>query len=132
MNTMITQISAWFAVAGFFGLMCFQILLALGFPYGKAAWGGKHVKLPSSLRIASLFSAGVFVVASLFVLERADILLVFNSPTIVTIILWILVSFLGLNTLSNLASRSKLEKRIMTPISLILALLCLIVSITAN
>ena len=129
---MIAQISAWFTVTGFFGLMCFQILLALGFPYGQAAWGGKHIKLPFHLRIASLFSAGVFVVASLFVLERAAILSVLNSSTIVTIAVWILVALLGLNTLSNLASRSKLEKSIMTPISLILALLCLIVSITAD
>ena len=129
---MIAQISAWFTVTGFFGLMCFQILLALGFPYGQAAWGGKHIKLPSHLRIASLFSAGVFVVASLFVLERAAILSILNNSTIVTIAMWILVALLGLNTLSNLASPSKLEKSIMTPISLILALLCLIVSITAD
>ena len=129
---MITELAAWVATIGFFGLMCFQILLALGFPYGKAAWGGKYIKLPSRLRIASLFSAGVFVVASLFVLERADVLSVFNSSTITTIAVWILVAFLGLNTLGNFASKSKPEKRIMTPISLTLTLLCLIVAITAN
>jgi hypothetical protein len=129
---MITELAAWVAAIGFLGLMCFQILLALGFPYGRAAWGGKYIKLPSRLRIASLFSAGVSVVASLFVLEKADILSVFNSSTVVTIGVWILVSFLGLNTLGNFASKSKLEKRIMTPISLTIALLCLIVAITAN
>jgi hypothetical protein len=127
-----TELAAWVAVVGFIGLMCFQLLLALGFPYGQAAWGGKYIKLPSNLRIASLFSAGVFVVASLFVLERADILTVFNSSTVVTIGVWILVAFLGLNTLGNFASKSRVEKRIMTPISLTLALLCLIVAITAN
>jgi hypothetical protein len=112
--------------------MCFQLLLVSGFPYGQAAWGGKYIKLPSRLRIASLFSAGVFVVASLFVLERADILSVFNNASLVTIGVWILVAFLGLNTLGNFASKSKLEKRIMTPVSLSLALLCLIVATTAN
>ena len=127
-----TELAAWVAVLGFIGLMCFQLLLALGFPYGQAAWGGKYIKLPSNLRIASLFSAGVFVVASLFILERADILTVFNSSTVVTIGVWILVAFLGLNTLGNFASKSRVEKRIMTPISLTLALLCLIVAITAN
>jgi hypothetical protein len=127
-----TELAAWVAVLGFIGLMCFQFLLALGFPYGQAAWGGKYIKLPSNLRIASLFSAGVFVVASLFILERADILTVFNSSTVVTIGVWILVAFLGLNTLGNFASKSRVEKRIMTPISLTLALLCLIVAITAN
>lgn len=72
------------------------------------------------------------MVASLFVLERAEIISVFNSATVVKTGVWILVAFLGLNTLGNLASKSKLEKRIMTPISLTLALLCLIVAITAN
>ena len=129
---MIAQVAAVAAIIGFFGLMCFQILLALGFPYGQAAWGGKHIKLPSSLRIASLFSAGVFVVASLLILERAGIISVFRNSTVITIVVWILVAFFGLNTLSNLASKSKLEKRIMTPISLTLALLCFVVAITAN
>ena len=129
---MVAQIAALVAAIGFFGIMCFQILLALGFPFGQVAWGGKYKKLPPGFRIASLFSAGIFVVASLFVLERADILSVINSSTIVTTGVWILVFFLGLNTLSNFASKSKLEKRIMTPTSLTLALLCLIVAITAN
>ena len=129
---MITELAAWIAVVGFFGLMCFQILLALGFPCGKAAWGGKYSKLPPVLRIASLFSAGIFVVLSLVVLERADIHAVFNNSTAVTIVVWIIVSFLLLNTFGNFASKSKPEKRIMTPISLILALLCLIVAISAN
>ncbi len=129
---MITEIAAWIVVIGFFGLMCFQILLALGFPLGQAVWGGKHIKLPPRLRIASLFSAGVSVIASLFVLEKADILSVFNSSTVVTIGVWILVSFLGLNTLGNFASKSKLEKRVMTPVSFTLGLLCLIVAITAS
>jgi len=129
---MITELAAWVAVIGFLGLMCFQVLLALGFPYGQAAWGGKYIKLPSRLRIASLFSAGVLIVASLFILERADVFSVFYSPTIVTIVVWIIVAFFGLNTLGNFVSKSKPEKRIMTPISLTLALLCLIVAITAN
>ncbi len=129
---MITEIAAWIIVIGFFGLMCFQILLALGFPLGQAAWGGKYIKLPPRLRIASLFSAGVFVAASIFVLERAGVISFFKSQTVVTTGVWILVGFLGLNTLSNLASKSKLEKRVMTPVSFTLGLLCLIVAITAS
>ena len=34
---MIAQIAAVVASVGFFGMMCFQILLALGFPLGQAA-----------------------------------------------------------------------------------------------
>ncbi len=130
---MITQIAAWITVIGFFGVMCFQILLALGFPFGQAAWGGKYSgKLPARLRLASLFSAGIFIIASLFVLEKADVLTVFNSPNLVTVGVWVLAGFLGLSTLGNFVSQSKWEKRIMTPIALTLSLLCITVGITSS
>ena len=132
MNTMIAQIAAVVATIGFFGLMCFQILLALGFPFGNAAWGGKYRILPPIFRIASLFSAAIFVFVSIIVLEKAGVFSVFYSPTVVTYGVWIFTAFLGLNTISNFMSRSKLEKRIMTPVSLTLSLSCLTVAIFSS
>ena len=129
---MIAQIVAVAATTGFFGMMCFQLLLALGFPLGQVAWGGRYTKLHPRLRIASLFSAVIFVFASLIILEKAEVFLVFNSPTVVTYGVWIFTAFLGLNTISNFMSRSKLEKRIMTPMTLTLGLLCLTVAITSR
>ena len=126
------QIAAWVAVTGFFGLMCFQILLALGFPFGKASWGGKYKILPPGFRIASLFSAVIFVFASIIILEKAEVFSVINNPTVVKYGVWIFTAFLGLNTINNFISRSKLEKRIMTPISLTLGLLCLAVATTSS
>ncbi len=132
MNAMIAQIAAVAATIGFFGMMCFQLLLALGFPLGQVAWGGKYTKLHPRLRIASLFSAVIFVFASIIVLEKAEVFSVFDSPMVVTYGVWIFTAFLGLNTISNFISRSKLEKRIMTPIALTLGLLCLTVAITSS
>ena len=132
MNAMIAQIAAVVATIGLFGLMCFQILLALGFPFGKAAWGGKYKILPPGFRIASLFSAVIYVFVSIVVLEKAEVFSVLNSPTVVTYGVWIFTVFLGLNTISNFISRSKLEKRIMTPTTLALGLLCLTVAITSS
>lgn len=130
---MIAQIAAVAASMGFFGMMCFQILLALGFPLGQAAWGGKYIgKLPPRLRIASLFLAVIFVIASLFVLEKADMFSVFNSPNIVTVGVWVLAGFIALSALGNFVSQSKWEKRIMAPIALTLSLLCFIVAITSS
>ncbi len=130
MNTMIAQIAAVAASVGFLGMMCFQILLALGFPLGQASWGGKYTgKLPPRLRIASLFSAVIFVIASLFVLEKADMFSVFNSASVVTVGVWVLVGFIALSALGNFVSQSKWEKRIMAPIALTLSLLCIIVAI---
>ncbi|HEY90894.1 MAG TPA: hypothetical protein G4O07_03585 [Dehalococcoidia bacterium] len=129
---MIAQIAAWAAVTIFFGLICFQMLLALGLPFGKAAWGGKYRILPPGFRIASLFSAVVYIFVSIIVLEKAEAISVIDNLTAVTYITWIFTAFLGLNTISNFISRSKLEKRIMTPVSLTLALLCFIVAFTSG
>ena len=132
MITMIAQIAAVIATIGLFGLMCFQILLALGFPFGKAAWGGKYKILPAGLRIAILFSAVILVFVSIIVMEKAEVFSVFNSPSVVTYGVWIFTAFLGLNTISNFISRSKLEKRIMTPITLTLSLFFLTVAVTSS
>ena len=131
MEMTITQIAAWVATIGFIAMIAFQVSLALGFPFGQAAWGGKHKVLPRNLRIGSTVSAGIFVFASISVLERAGILSLLNSPKLVTYVVWILVAFLGLSAIGNLASSSQLEKRIMAPLALTLSLMCLIVAITA-
>ena len=50
------RVAAWVATAGFIGMICFQVLLALGFPLGQSVWGGKHKKLPPSYHVAHLLS----------------------------------------------------------------------------
>ena len=127
---MLPTIAAIVAAVGFFGLMCFQILLAMGLPLGQAAWGGKYKILPTGFRIASLFSALIFVFVSILVLEKAQVILLLNSTAVVTYGTWIFTGFLAINTINNFISKSNLEKRIMTPISFVLCLLCLIVAIT--
>jgi hypothetical protein len=59
------------AAVGFIAIAAFQLALALGAPLGRAAWGGAHLHLPTSLRIASAFAVGVWVLAALIILGRA-------------------------------------------------------------
>ena len=124
-----TPWAAWIAVPIFFGMMIFQILLALGLPWGKIAWGGNHRVLPFTLRIGSLISAGIFLLALMVTLQRAKIVLVFNWPILEDILIWFFVGLLTLSTLGNLTSESRLEKKIMTPIALVLMLLCLLIAL---
>jgi hypothetical protein len=63
----------------------------------------------------------------LSVLERADIIIIFNNPMFVTVFVWIIAVYLAFNTLMNAISKSKWEKLIMTPISLTLAICCFLV-----
>ena len=128
---MIVLIAALIAVVFFTVLSIFQLLLAIGLRLGKLAYGGKYEKLPTNMRIMSIVAIGIFVLASISVLERAVIIIIFNNPILTMVIVWIIAIYLAFNTLLNLLSKSKPEKLIMTPISLISAICCFIVVILA-
>jgi hypothetical protein len=92
------------------------------------AWGGKHKILPTSLRIASFFSAGILVLLSLIVLERAGLATILNHDGVVRYGTWVMAGFFALNTLGNITSKSKWEKMIMTPVSSSLCIFCFIIA----
>jgi hypothetical protein len=128
---MIVLIAATIAVVLFTGMSIFQLLLVLGLPFGHLAYGGKYKKLPSKMKIISLIGIVIFILASLSVLERAEIITIFNNLMFVTVFVWIIAVYLAFITLANAISKSKWEKLIMTPISLTLAICCFIVVIVA-
>lgn len=121
--------AAVMAAVGFVLVASFQVALVLGAPWGKAAWGGAHERLPNGLRIASSFAAVLWLGAALVVLARAG----YDwSPIPFSVArwgTWILVGMLLLGTLMNLASRSRVERLIQTPIATILSILCLLVAL---
>jgi hypothetical protein len=125
----LSQIFAIIAGFGFIGLTVFQILLVLGFPLGKASWGGKHLILPLKLRIASSVSIGLLVFATLVVLEKTKFIAVFKNPSFVSYSIWGLTALFGLSTFGNISSSSKIEKLIMIPTALVLFLSCLVISL---
>ena len=126
---MIVLITAIIAVVLFTGMIVFQLLLVLDLPFGHLAYGGKYEKLPSKMKIVSLVGIVIFIFAILSVLERAGIIIIFNNPMFVTVFVWIIAIYSAFITLINAISKSKWEKLIMTPISLILAICCFIVVI---
>ncbi len=128
---MISIVAAILAVILFIGISIIQLLLALGLPLGHLAYGGKYEKLPTNLRIMSLIAIGIFTFASIAVLSRAGIIIIFTNQDIAYYAVWIIAGYLTFNTLLNVVSRSKGEKRIMTPISLTIAICCYIVAIGA-
>jgi len=77
----------------------------------------------------SLIAVGIFVFGIITVLERATIMTVFNNDLLTTIVIWIYAVYSTLNTLMNVVSKSQWEKRIMTPISLVIAVCCFILAI---
>ena len=58
------------AGVGFLLVAGFQIALALGAPWGRAAWGGAHEgRLPGKLRVASLVSAAFWILLASLMFE---------------------------------------------------------------
>lgn len=116
------------AAVGFIAIAAFQLALALGAPLGRAAWGGAHVHLPTSLRVASAFAVGVWMLAALIILGRARYPISPLPPTLTRWGTWVLVGLLPLGALMNFASPSNWERFLWGPVALILALLCLVVA----
>ena len=124
-----TEIAAWIAVSIFIVMIVFQSLLALGAPFGKIAWGGNHRILPLNLRIGSIISVGLFIIATATLLEKANLQITFNRPGLVNILVWFYVGLFSLSTFANIVSKSRLEQKIMIPVAATLTILCLIVAI---
>jgi hypothetical protein len=117
------------AAGGFVLVAGFQGALALGAPWGKAAWGGAHERLPKSLRIASVFAAVLWLVAALVVLSRGGYDWSPVPFSVARWATWVLFGTLLLGTLLNLASRSRPERLIQTPIAAVLSILTLLVAL---
>lgn len=117
-----TKVAAIAAIVVLALLICFQVLLALGLPLGKAAWGGEHRVLPANLRWSSLAAAFVLALAAWMVLARAGLVPPGADLLAIKIVAWVFAGYFTLNVVMNLLSKSPLEKLIMTPAAVILAL----------
>lgn len=110
-------------------LAIFQILLIAGLPLGRFAWGGQSRVLPARLRVGSAISVVLYALIALVTLERAQVTHFFEADVVVTVAMWVLTGYFTLGIGLNAISRSKPERYVMTPLSLLLAVLCLIVAL---
>jgi hypothetical protein len=120
------------AAVAFIGIAGFEAALALGAPLGNAAWGGANAHLAMGLRIASAGSMAVWVLAALVVLGRAGYRVSRIPYRVCHTGTWVLVGYLALGTLMNLASPSNWERFLQAPIALAVAVLCLLVARSAT
>ena len=110
----------------------FQAALALGAPWGVAAWGGRNPGvLPRNLRIASGIAAVViYPLLIAVVLAAAGIIQASWLPFDPAILIWIIAGLLAIGAVMNFASRSAPE-RIWGPVALLAAVSCAIVGLSA-
>jgi hypothetical protein len=115
--------------------VAFQVGLAIGAPWGAAAYGGRAVPhggaMPVAYRCASGVAALVLLGAMWVVL--ASVSLVGRGPlsgSMLTIMLWCLSAVFVLNTLGNVRGRHPVERWGAGSVTALLAGLCTVLAAT--
>lgn len=117
------------AVAGLLVVVAFQLSLALGAPFGSAALGGNHEgQLPADLRVVSVLSAAIWVLAAVILMRRAGLRVTRLPSPLLRRAAWIVVGVLAVGALLNFASPSPWERFMWGPFSMVLAGLCALVA----
>lgn len=107
----------------------FQLALALGAPWGRFAWGGQHEReLPGRLRLGSAISIVLYAFFAVVLLDRAELVDVLPDA-FSRVAAWVLFGYLALGVVMNGISRSRHERAVMTPVTLVLAVCALVVAL---
>ena len=123
--------AALIVAAGLLVIAVFQLALAVGAPFGRAAWGGQHDRLPPRLRRSSAVAVVIWVIAIVIILARADYLTLPGPSQLVTLGTWVVVVLLALGAIVNIASSSPWERFGWGPLAAILAAFGFIVATSA-
>ena len=109
-----------------FLVLHFTILLKL-IPY-NLVWGGrlKSDKEMYRFEIFSILINSLFVIV---ILVQGSFLTIDIPKKIITYALWLMSGLFLLNTVGNVTSKNKLEQRLFTPITILLAIFSLILAL---
>jgi len=116
----------------FVGMAAFQASLALGVPLGAHVLGGRYPgALPTRLRAFSAIAAAILVGCALVILARAGAIgWPVGAAGLLVPASWAIAAFLVLNTLGNLASKSRLERTVFAATTAALAVLSAYVALS--
>ncbi len=115
------------ALALLLALAGLQVALIRGAPLGEYAWGGQHRVLPPRLRPAAVVAIALYGLFAAILLARAGI--IDGGGGIVVVATWVLLGYLCLGVVLNAISRSRRERIVQTPLSLLLALCVLVLAL---
>ena len=98
------------------------VLVACGLPLGEFTMGGQHKILPKKLRIVAAISVAIQIFAMIIILQAGGFISLWLSFKVTKYICFFFAAYLSLNTIMNMISKSRKEKYVMTPLSLIVAI----------
>ena len=103
-----------------FGLIAtMTVLVACGLPLGEFTMGGQYKILPKKLRVAAVISVAIQIFAMIIILQAGGFISLWFSFKATKYICFFFAAYLSLNTIMNMISKSRKEKYVMTPLSLI-------------
>lgn len=121
--------AAVIATVVFILLGVFQIIVALGAPYGQYVWGGQHKVLPKGLRVGSVIAVGIYAGFAICLLSKAGVWQVIPQGTVLDTLVWIISVYLVTGIFLNAISRSKPERFVMTPVTAVLAACAFVIAL---
>lgn len=128
-----SRTAALYAVIGFAILFLFQVLLAVGVPLGKAAFGGASAALSPQLRAASALSALLILGAIWTVLARSGrIAAGRRARSISRWLIWGFAALFSLSAFANFTSSSPWERFGWGPFAVGLVACCVIVALGSS
>ena len=109
-------------------LAIFQLALALGAPLGRFAWGGQHRVLPVRLRIGSAIAIVIYAVIAVIAFDRVGAIDVL--PDVFAVVaMWVVFAYFALGIVMNALSRSRPERFVMVPVTIVLTVLSLFIAL---
>ncbi|WP_335996425.1 hypothetical protein [Fusobacterium polymorphum] len=95
------------------------VLVACGFPLGEFTMGGQHKTLPKKFRVVAVISVAIQIFAMIIILQAGGFISLWFSFNLTKYICFFFAAYLSLNTIMNMISKSRKEKYVMIPLSLI-------------
>ena len=128
--------AVWATVAAalFVAAAVFQVGIALGAPWGAAAYGGRAAgadgKLPVPYRAMSALAAVVLGLGAVVALAQGQVIVLSGvADSTLTMITWVLAALMALNTIANVASTSRVERFVMGTATALLTLCCIVLAL---
>ncbi|QNO37594.1 hypothetical protein H4J02_00635 [Protaetiibacter sp. SSC-01] len=133
MPSLLPLIAAVAAAALYAGIVAFQLALAAGVPWGRAAYGGQRDDLPASMRVSSGVAAVLWAGFALIVLRRVGLVGWAPLPDAwLPAAVWVAAALAGLSVVLNAITRSRIERAIWLPASVLLLAATLALALTAG
>ena len=103
-----------------FGIIAtMTVLVACGLPLGEFTMGGQHKILPKKFRVMAVISVAIQIFAMIIILQAGGFIPLWLSFGATKYICFFFAAYLSLNTIMNMISKSRKERYVMTPLSLI-------------